>query len=124
MILVMTEAETAALLGKYSRAEISAVQLRRALGGVTYGDVLIQLAAHDLPLPRTPQAAGREQGAHRTCQSYAVSTVAKVSIILCSWIRRAPAWQLSKTEVCLFLLVRRSVDSKFQQYRSLIGNIK
>jgi hypothetical protein len=59
MILVMTEAETAALLGKYSRAEISAVQLRRALGGVTYGDVLIQLAAHDLPLPRTPQAAGR-----------------------------------------------------------------
>jgi hypothetical protein len=52
----MTEAETTALLGQYSRAEISAVQLRRELGGITYGDVLIELASHNLPLPRRPEA--------------------------------------------------------------------
>jgi hypothetical protein len=57
----MTETETTALLGKYSRAEISAVQLRRELGGVSYGDVLIELAAHNLPLPRTPQAGSKER---------------------------------------------------------------
>jgi hypothetical protein len=57
----MTELETKDLLGRYSRAEISAMRLRRELGGITYGDVLIQLAAHDLPLPRTPQAGSRER---------------------------------------------------------------
>jgi len=57
----MTEAETTALLGQYSRAEISAVQLRRELGGITYGDVLIELASHNLPLPRTPQVGSKER---------------------------------------------------------------
>jgi hypothetical protein len=50
----------ASLLSRYSRAEISAIELRRALGGVTYGDVLIELARRDLPLPRASQV-GREQ---------------------------------------------------------------
>ena len=57
----MTEAETAALLTKYSRAEISATQLRRELGGVTYGDVLAELARHNLPLPRTPEAGSKDR---------------------------------------------------------------
>jgi hypothetical protein len=57
----MTEAEATVLLGRYSRAEISAVQLRRELGGITYGDVLIALARHKLPLPRTPQAGSKER---------------------------------------------------------------
>jgi hypothetical protein len=56
----MTELETTKLLERYSRAEISAVELRRALGGISFGDVLIELANHDLPLPRAPRA-GREQ---------------------------------------------------------------
>lgn len=55
----MSEAEKVALLEKYSRAEISAVELRRAMGGITYGDPLIELGHHDLPLPRASQA-GRE----------------------------------------------------------------
>ncbi len=56
----MSESEKAALLENYSRAQISAIELRRALGGLTYGDVLIELAKRDLPLPRAP-SAGREQ---------------------------------------------------------------
>jgi len=57
----MTEAETTKLLKRYSEAKISVVELRRALGGgVTFGDVLIELARRDLPLPRAPEA-GREQ---------------------------------------------------------------
>lgn len=55
----MTEAQKLALLERYSRGEISAVELRRRLGDITYGDVLIELAAHGLPLPRAPQQ-GRE----------------------------------------------------------------
>ena len=46
-------------LTRYSRAEISATELRRALGGITYADIIIDLAARDLPLPRAAQA-GRE----------------------------------------------------------------
>ena len=57
----MTDAETKALLVKYANAEISAMQLRRALGGVTYGDVLVLLAARNLKLPRTPQADSEER---------------------------------------------------------------
>ena len=57
----MTEAEKTALLTRYSRAEISAVQLRRALGGVTYGDVLIELASHNLSLPHVPQPGSKER---------------------------------------------------------------
>jgi hypothetical protein len=56
----MTETDKSALLERYSRNDISAVELRRALGGVTFGDVLIELAKRDLPLPRAP-AAGREE---------------------------------------------------------------
>ncbi len=55
----MTETRKLALLEQYSRGEISAVELRRRLGDITYGDVLIELAAHDLPLPQAPQK-GRE----------------------------------------------------------------
>jgi len=56
----MSEQEKVLLLQRYSRAEISAIELRRTLGEITYGDLLIELARHDLPLPRAPQA-GREQ---------------------------------------------------------------
>jgi hypothetical protein len=56
----MTDVETTTLLGRYSRAEISAIELRRALGGITFGDVLIELAKRDLPLPKAPRT-GREQ---------------------------------------------------------------
>jgi hypothetical protein len=56
----MTEVETTALLKRYSEGRISAIELRRALGGVTFGDMLIELAKRDLPLPRAPEA-GREQ---------------------------------------------------------------
>ena len=56
----MTSTETTSLLARYSRAEISAVELRRLLGDISYGDVLIELARRGLPLPRAPRA-GREQ---------------------------------------------------------------
>jgi hypothetical protein len=56
----MTEAQMAKLLKRYSKAYISVVELRRALGGVTFGGVLIELAKRDLPLPRAPEA-GRQQ---------------------------------------------------------------
>jgi hypothetical protein len=57
---IMTDGEKTLLLTRYSRAEISAVELRRALGGITFGDVLIELARRDLPLPRASRV-GREQ---------------------------------------------------------------
>lgn len=57
----MIETEETALLTKYSRAEISAVELRRALGGITYGDVLIALAHHNLTLPHVPQPGSKER---------------------------------------------------------------
>ena len=57
----MTDAETTAALEQYSRAEISAMQLRRALGGITYGDVLMALAKHDLSLPHSPQPGSQER---------------------------------------------------------------
>lgn len=56
----MTESEATDLLKRYSDARISAVELRRALGGITFGDVLAELAKRDLPLPRAPEA-GRQQ---------------------------------------------------------------
>jgi len=57
----MTEIETAALFERFSRAEMSAVELRRSFGAMTYGDVLQQLARRGLPLPRAPQAGREEQ---------------------------------------------------------------
>jgi hypothetical protein len=56
----VTEIQTAELLQRYSEGLISQSELRRALGGVTFADVLIELAKRDLPLPRASEA-GREQ---------------------------------------------------------------
>jgi hypothetical protein len=56
----VTEIEITNLLQRYSEGLISLVELRRALGGITFGDVLIELAKRDLPLPRAPEA-GRQQ---------------------------------------------------------------
>jgi hypothetical protein len=64
----MTETDKSALLERYSRNDISAIELRRALGGLTFGDVLIELAKRDLPLPRAP-IAGRE---HRIAEARAL----------------------------------------------------
>ena len=44
----------------FSRGEMTALDLRRRLGGATYGDVLQRLSEERLPLPRPP-AAGREE---------------------------------------------------------------
>lgn len=52
----MTETEA---LQAFSRAEISAIELRRRLGGATYGEVLERLAEAGLSLPRAPRL-GRE----------------------------------------------------------------
>jgi hypothetical protein len=57
----MTENERKDLLRRYSEGHISAIELRRALGGITFGDVLIELARHDLPLPRAPEAGRQER---------------------------------------------------------------
>jgi hypothetical protein len=43
----------------YSRGEMTAIELRRRLGGATYGEVLERLGAAGLPLPRAPEK-GRE----------------------------------------------------------------
>lgn len=36
------------------------MEVRRVLGGITFGDLLIELAKRDLPLPRADQS-GREE---------------------------------------------------------------
>lgn len=46
-------------LEAFSHGEMTAVELRRRLGGATYGEVLELLSEQDLPLPRAP-VAGRE----------------------------------------------------------------
>ena len=46
-------------LESYSRGEITALDLRRRLGGASFGDVLRLLSLEGLPLPRAP-VAGRE----------------------------------------------------------------
>jgi hypothetical protein len=56
----MTELETTALLERYSHAEISAAELRRKLGDISYADVIIELAKRNIPLPRASQK-GREE---------------------------------------------------------------
>jgi hypothetical protein len=56
----MTDLETNQLFERYSRAEISSIELRRALGDVGYADVIIGLAQRNLPFPQAPQA-GREE---------------------------------------------------------------
>jgi hypothetical protein len=56
----MTGAQKTELLHRYSEARVSAVELRRALGGIAFGDVLVELAQRGLPLPRASEA-GRER---------------------------------------------------------------
>jgi hypothetical protein len=46
-------------LEAYSRGEMTAIELRRRLGGASYGEVLHLLSEAALPLPRAP-VAGRE----------------------------------------------------------------
>ena len=48
-----------ALLTRYSRLEITASDLRRELGGATFGDVLRMMGQEGLPLPVAP-TEGRE----------------------------------------------------------------
>jgi hypothetical protein len=55
----ITQRQREALRG-YSEGKISAIDLRRRLGGATYGEVLRLLGAEGLPLPRAPQR-GREE---------------------------------------------------------------
>ena len=57
----MQEIERIALLKRYSDGQISAIELRRALGGVTFSDVLIELARHELQLPRAPETGRRQR---------------------------------------------------------------
>jgi hypothetical protein len=47
-------------LATFSEGEMTALELRRRLGGATYGDVLSLLSAGNLPLLRAP-VAGREE---------------------------------------------------------------
>jgi hypothetical protein len=47
-------------LEAFSRGEMTALDLRRRLGGASYGDLLSLLSAAELPLPRAP-VAGREE---------------------------------------------------------------
>jgi hypothetical protein len=56
--------ETKSALEAYSRGDMTALELRRRLGGATYGEVLLLLSQHDLPLPRAP-VAGREEQIER-----------------------------------------------------------
>jgi hypothetical protein len=58
--IALSEGERSALLARYGSGAISASELRRALGGIGFGDILIELARRGLPLPRAPQT-GREQ---------------------------------------------------------------
>lgn len=46
-------------LEAFSHGELTALDLRRRLGGISYGEVLLLLSEKDLPLPRAP-VAGRE----------------------------------------------------------------
>ena len=57
----MTEAERADLLRRYSEGRISTTELRRALGGITFGDVLIELAKYGLALPRATEVGRQER---------------------------------------------------------------
>jgi hypothetical protein len=51
-------------LQAFSRGDMTALALRRRLGGATYGDLLKLLSEAQLPLPRAP-VAGREEQIRR-----------------------------------------------------------
>jgi hypothetical protein len=51
-------------LQAFSRGDMTALELRRRLGGATYGDLLRLLSEARLPLPRAP-VAGREEQIRR-----------------------------------------------------------
>jgi hypothetical protein len=59
----MNETEKHALEA-FSRGEMTALELRRRLGGATYGEILSLLSEVELPLPRAP-VAGREKQIER-----------------------------------------------------------
>lgn len=44
----------------YSKGEMTAIELRRRLGGATYGEILLLLSERGLPLPRA-STVGREE---------------------------------------------------------------
>ncbi len=48
-------------LEAFSRGEMTALDLRRRLGGATYGEILQQLSKEHLPLPRVPTTGREEQ---------------------------------------------------------------
>jgi len=56
----MNEEEKNQALEAFSHGKMSALELRRRLGGATYGEVLGFLSERNLPLPRAP-VAGREE---------------------------------------------------------------
>lgn len=47
------------LLTRYSQGEVSAMQVRGALGDITFGELLMKMGAEGLPLPVAP-VEGRE----------------------------------------------------------------
>jgi hypothetical protein len=48
-------------LQAFSHGDMSAIELRRRLGGATYGEVLRLLSEENLPLPSAPTAGREEQ---------------------------------------------------------------
>ena len=56
----MTDNERYELLSRYSRCELTGVEVRRALGGATYGELLRMIGDAGLSLPQAP-TAGREK---------------------------------------------------------------
>ena len=48
-------------LEAFSRGDMGAIELRRRLGGATYGEVLRLLGEEGLPLPNAPTAGREEQ---------------------------------------------------------------
>jgi hypothetical protein len=60
MSMELTQRQLKGLRG-YSQGEVTAVDLRRRLGGATYGEVLGLLGAENLPLPRAPLDGREEQ---------------------------------------------------------------
>ena len=56
--------ETQKDLEKFSRGDMTTVELRRRLGGATFGEILQLLSEAELPLPRAP-IAGREEHINR-----------------------------------------------------------